>query len=632
MHNYKIIVIGGGHAGVEACLAAARMGVETLLLTHDIKSIGRMSCNPAIGGIGKSHLVREIDAMGGVMGIAADHSGIQFRVLNASKGSAVRATRAQIDRTLYSEYIQNAVFNQENLTVIEAAVDNLLVKNHTIKGVIDSHGITYHASCVVLTAGTFLSGLICIGDSKIVGGRIGSPASQALADYLRSLGFVTNRLKTGTPPRLNGDTICFKNLAEQKADNPAPVMSFIGNVKEHPPTRSCFITHTNTTTHNIIRDNLHLSPMVRKTITGIGPRYCPSIEDKVTRFAHRSSHQIFIEPEGLNTTTFYPNGISTSLPESVQLDMLHSIAGFENVEMTQPGYAIEYDFFNPLDLKLSLETQYIPGLFFAGQINGTTGYEEAAAQGLLAGINAALKVQDKEPLILRRDEAYIGVLVDDLTSSGVSEPYRIFTSRAEYRLLLREDNADQRLTEKAHALGLINEKRWRCYHDKYEIIKKENNRLRSSKIRDIPDLKNNLIQHLQERDNGVGSINFEDCTVLSDLLKRPEISYADLQAVDQHCIQDRLMINQIEAEVKYSGYIRRQHLEIERLKKYESLFLPNDIDYQQVPGLSNEACQILNDIHPDTLGQASRISGVTPAALSVLLVYLKKHSFLEASI
>lgn len=620
--SFDVIVIGGGHAGTEAALAAARMGCATLLLTHNIETLGQMSCNPAIGGIGKSHLVKEIDALGGAMAKATDLGGIQFRVLNARKGPAVRATRAQADRVLYKAAVRNQLENQQNLAIFQQAVDDLIVEGETVRGVVTNIGLKFFAKTVVLTAGTFLGGKIHIGLDNHSGGRAGDPPSIALADRLRELPFRVDRLKTGTPPRIDAKTVNFDGLEQQWGDTPEPVMSYLGNRNQHPQQVCCWITHTNERTHEIIRGGLDRSPMYTGVIEGIGPRYCPSIEDKVHRFADKNSHQVFIEPEGIGTHELYPNGISTSLPFDVQLSLVRSIKGFENANMTRPGYAIEYDFFEPRDLKSSLETKFLHGLFFAGQINGTTGYEEAAAQGLLAGANAALQAQGKDPWCPRRDEAYIGVLVDDLITMGTKEPYRMFTSRAEYRLLLREDNADLRLTEKGRELGLVDNERWAAFCEKREQIAKERQRLASSWIQPGTP----AAEKLSEKISKPLSHEYN----LLELLKRPELDYHDLanllgsaEAVDESVAQ------QLEIGVKYAGYIDRQKDEIERLRRHENTCLPVDFDYSVVEGLSNEVKQKLLDTRPQTLAQASRIPGVTPAAVSLLLVYLKKRGLLE---
>lgn len=622
--QFAVIVIGGGHAGTEAALASARMGLKTLLLTQNIETLGLMSCNPAIGGIGKSHLVKEIDALGGAMAKATDLAGIQFRILNARKGPAVRATRAQADRALYKSAIRHMLENQQNLFIFQQTADDLVINDGKIQGVVTNMGLRFLANSVVLTAGTFLAGKIHIGLQSHQGGRAGDPPSLALADRLRELSLNVERLKTGTPPRIDARSVNFEILEEQWGDQPTPVMSFQGSIEQHPKQVCCWITHTNERSHDIIRAGLDRSPMYTGVIEGTGPRYCPSIEDKIHRFADKNSHQIFIEPEGLNTHELYPNGISTSLPFDVQLDLIRSIKGFENAHITRPGYAIEYDFFDPRGLKYSLETKAIKGLFFAGQINGTTGYEEAAAQGLLAGCNAALSAQQKESWCPRRDEAYIGVLVDDLINLGTSEPYRMFTSRAEYRLLLREDNADLRLSEKGRELGLLEDQQWQFFSEKREAIEKERQRLATTWIQ--PD--STQAQKLNKVLENPLSREYN----LLDLLKRPGISYQQL--TEAYGIDDKKDINQqvveqIEVQVKYAGYISRQQDEIDRMHRYENCLLPDDFDYQVVEGLSNEVKQKLTSTRPQTLSQASRIPGVTPAAVSLLLIYLKKRGALD---
>ncbi|MBY6211445.1 tRNA uridine-5-carboxymethylaminomethyl(34) synthesis enzyme MnmG [Microbulbifer agarilyticus] len=618
--QYDVIVIGGGHAGTEACLASARMGSRTLLLTHNIETLGQMSCNPAIGGIGKSHLVKEVDALGGAMATATDLGGIQFRVLNARKGPAVRATRAQADRALYKAAIRNILENQPNLDIFQQAADDLIVDNDRVTGVVTNAGLRFHGKTVVITAGTFLGGRIHIGLDNHAGGRAGDPPSIALAERLRALPFRVERLKTGTPPRIDARSVDFSGLEEQWGDEPLPVMSYLGNRAQHPQQVCCWITHTNEQTHDIIRGGLDRSPMYSGVIEGIGPRYCPSIEDKVHRFADKDSHQIFIEPEGLTTNELYPNGISTSLPFDVQMNLVRSIKGFENAHITRPGYAIEYDFFDPRDLLPSLETKFIAGLFFAGQINGTTGYEEAAAQGLLAGANAALQAQDKDAWSPRRDEAYLGVLVDDLITSGTKEPYRMFTSRAEYRLLLREDNADLRLTEKGRELGLVDDTRWQAFCEKREAIALEQQRLKETWVQPGTDAATSVEQKLPQPLAREYS--------LQDLLKRPELEYTDIASLKGEAVADERVAEQVEISAKYAGYIDRQRDEIERLQAYEDTPLPVDFDYGAVSGLSNEVVQKLTDARPDTLARASRVPGVTPAAVSLLLIQLKKRGLL----
>lgn len=617
--QFDVIVIGGGHAGTEAALAAARMGSKTLLLTHNIETLGIMSCNPAIGGIGKSHLVKEVDALGGAMAKATDLAGIQFRVLNARKGPAVRATRAQADRALYRAAIRTMLENQENLWLFQQAVDDVILSesSNEVRGVITNMGVRFYAPSVVLTAGTFLAGRIHIGLENHSGGRAGDPPANALADKLRELSLGVGRLKTGTPARIDARSVDFSVMEQQAGDDPRPVMSYLGSVEQHPEQVSCYITHTNERTHEIIRGGLDRSPMFTGVIEGIGPRYCPSIEDKITRFADKNSHQVFLEPEGLTTHELYPNGISTSLPFDVQMTLIHSIRGLENAHITRPGYAIEYDFFDPRGLKYSLETKAINGLFFAGQINGTTGYEEAAAQGLLAGMNAALKAQDKEVWCPRRDEAYIGVLVDDLITNGTSEPYRMFTSRAEYRLILREDNADLRLTEKGRELGVVDDERWAAFSDKKERIEKETARLASQYVQPSSEAGLKLAEKL-------GRPLAREYN-LQELLRRPELTYDDVADLVGEAESHPQVREQVEVQTKYQGYIDRQSEEIDRVRRYESTNIPAEIDYAVIEGLSNELRQKLGNIRPATLGQAARIQGMTPAAVSLLLVNIKKR-------
>ncbi len=622
---FDVIIIGGGHAGTEAAMAAARMGQQTLLLTHNIDTLGQMSCNPAIGGIGKGHLVKEVDALGGLMAKAIDHAGIQFRILNASKGPAVRATRAQADRVLYRQAVRTALENQPNLMIFQQAVEDLIVENDRVVGAVTQMGLKFRAKAVVLTVGTFLDGKIHIGLDNYSGGRAGDPPSIPLSRRLRELPLRVSRLKTGTPPRIDARTIDFSVLGQQNSDNPMPVFSFLGDASQHPRQMPCYITHTNEKTHDVIRNNLDRSPMYAGVIEGIGPRYCPSIEDKVMRFADRNQHQIFLEPEGLTSNEIYPNGISTSLPFDVQMQIVRSMQGMENARIVRPGYAIEYDFFDPRDLKPTLESKFIQGLFFAGQINGTTGYEEAAAQGMLAGLNAARLSADKDGWAPRRDQAYLGVLVDDLCTLGTKEPYRMFTSRAEYRLMLREDNADLRLTEIGRELGLVDDERWARFNEKLERIEQERQRLKSTWVNPLAE--------------SAAEVNAHLATPLSreasgeDLLRRPDMTYAQLTSLSAFApaVDDAQAAEQVEIQVKYEGYIARQQEEIERQQRNENTLLPATLDYRQVSGLSNEVIAKLNDHKPVSIGQASRISGVTPAAISILLVWLKKQGMLRRS-
>ena len=615
--HFDVIVIGGGHAGTEAALASARTGAKTLLLTHNIETLGQMSCNPAIGGIGKSHLVKEIDALDGAMARATDKGGIQFRTLNSRKGPAVRATRAQADRILYKAAVREILESQPNLDIFQQSADDLIIEGESVRGVVTQTGIRFKAKSVVLTAGTFLGGVIHIGLEHHSGGRAGDPPSIALANRLRELPFRVDRLKTGTPPRIDARSVDFSVMQEQPGDTPTPVMSYMGKLSDHPDQISCYITYTNERTHDILRSGLDRSPMYTGVIEGVGPRYCPSIEDKIMRFADKNQHQVFVEPEGLTTNELYPKGISTSLPFDIQLAAVQSIKGFENAHIVRPGYAIEYDFFNPQDLKHTLETKYMDGLYFAGQINGTTGYEEAGAQGLLAGANAALRALDKDQWYPRRDEAYIGVLVDDLITLGTSEPYRMFTSRAEYRLILREDNADLRLTEKGRELGLVGDERWQAFCEKRESIEREQQRLKETWIQpgsaEAAELAPKLKSPLSREYN------------LSDLLKRPELSYSDIANLKGEGVESSQVSEQVEIHNKYAGYIDRQKDEIEQMRRQENTGLPEGFDYDQVGGLSNELKAKLKDVRPETLSQASRIQGMTPAAISLLLVYLKKH-------
>ncbi|HGY1013483.1 TPA: tRNA uridine-5-carboxymethylaminomethyl(34) synthesis enzyme MnmG [Aeromonas salmonicida subsp. smithia] len=621
--QFDVIVVGGGHAGTEAATAAARMGLNTLLLTHNIDTLGHMSCNPAIGGIGKGHLVKEVDALGGIMARATDLAGIQFRTLNSSKGPAVRATRAQADRLLYKAVVRQMLENYPNLKIFQQACDDLVMDGDRVAGVVTQSGIRISGKTVVLTVGTFLNGLIHIGMENYKGGRAGDPPSIALAQRLREMPLRIDRLKTGTPPRIDARSVDLSVMQAQYGDDPRPVFSFIGDASQHPRQVPCYVTHTNERTHDVIRNNLDRSPMYAGVIEGIGPRYCPSIEDKITRFADKTAHQIFVEPEGLTTHELYPNGISTSLPFDVQVQIVRSIRGFENAHITRPGYAIEYDFFDPRDLKANMESKCIGNLFFAGQINGTTGYEEAAAQGLMAGLNAGLRAQGKDPWHPRRDQAYMGVMMDDLSTLGTREPYRMFTSRAEYRLLLREDNADLRLTAIGRELGLVDDERWGKFNIKMEQVELERQRMRSTWIHpQHPSLEavNALVNTPLTREQN-----------LEELLRRPEVTYDALMAIEGvgPALNDHAAADQVEIQIKYAGYIERQYDEVEKQLRNENTLLPLDMNYRDVNGLSNEVIAKLNDAKPETIGQASRISGITPAAISILLVHLKKHGLLR---